>query len=658
MHCLARPVAAQEAPRQTDSSTPAKLQEMDGPDGLAGMPAQLDYKDTSPGFTEAGQKLLLTGVILKPGGRTPASGVVLYYYHTNHEGKYIHRPDVPRSMPPNELGQTHGYLRGWLRTGADGKYAIYTVMPAPYPNDRIPAHIHATIKEPDKREYYIDDFVFDSDPLVDEAYRSKAENRCGNGIMHLERKDDLLIGQRNIILGQNIPDHRKQPDSGGDDPAALSVPATVPDGANPGIVATGLVPDEVVRIHVLRSMDKWTDQSGTWKPERQSLHAWADFKADDDGSVQVGAQSPLRGTSTSADPLALLRSGYRFGVPELKDIQSFPQEPLASGPESRVWVKLERNGSIVSETAFELITEAEGLTIGEMKGDGWHAVYAFPASSEKLPLVLSLHGSEGGSVGKARGRACLLASHGFAAVAVNYFAYSHEAIEGVPSRHEEIRLEILESIREWLETRPEVNVNRIHLTGVSKGAEFAMLAATHFDWIASVVALVPSDVVWEGYSAGGGTGTASSSWSIGGKPVPFIPLFPFDPKMQGMYRTNTERYERSRQYYPQQAFAARIPVEKIDARILLLASDRDEVWASGAMARNIVERMIAAGNGDRVEVKIYPKAGHQIAGTGTFPVRLYGEQSPEPDARDILAEGDAAADSWRRTMQFLNSVKD
>jgi dienelactone hydrolase len=289
--------------------------------------------------------------------------------------------------------------------------------------------------------------------------------------------------------------------------------------------------------------------------------------------------------------------------------------------------------------------------VAQKSGNGWHAVYARPAGGEKLPVVISLHGSEGGGVEKAWGRAVPFASRGFAAVGVNYFAYPHEAIEGVPTQHAEIKVEILDAIREWLETRPEVDATRIHLVGVSKGAEFALLAATRFDWITSVVALVPSDVVWEGYGEGGGT--ARSSWSVGGKPVRFVPLFPFDPKQEGMYRTNTERYERSRAYYADRVEPARIAVEDAKARILLLASDRDEVWASGAMARNLVERLVAAGKSDRVEVTIYPKAGHQITGTGTFPVRLYGEQSLDPEAKDILAEGTAAADAWRRTVLFL-----
>lgn len=436
--------------------------------------------------------------------------------------------------------------------------------------------------------------------------------------------------------------------------ATLSVAAFVLDGSNPGIVAGGLQPSEVVRIHVLRSLGKWKEDGGKWQRVRQSLHAYADFTAAADGTVRVDSDTPINGTYMRPDALALLRTGYRFGDPALKGVRAFPEEPLTASPENRVWVKLERAGKIAAEAVFELASEAQGVEVSQKFGDGWHAVYARPAGGSNLPIVISLHGSEGGSIDKARGRAVPFASQGFAAVGVNYFAYPHEAIKGVPTGHTEIKLEILESVREWLKSRPEVDAKRIHLVGVSKGAEFALLAAARFDWITSVVAVVPTDVVWEGYtSEGGGKGTAGSSWSVGGSPVPFVPLLPFDPKQEGLYRTNTERYERSRAFHPDRVGSARIPVEDTKTRILLLASDRDEVWASGAMARNIVERMVAAGKSDRVEVKIYPRAGHQIAGTGTFPVRLYGEQSPDPDAKDILAEGEAMADAWRRTLLFL-----
>ncbi|MFT3883206.1 MAG: acyl-CoA thioester hydrolase/BAAT C-terminal domain-containing protein [Gemmatales bacterium] len=238
-------------------------------------------------------------------------------------------------------------------------------------------------------------------------------------------------------------------------------------------------------------------------------------------------------------------------------------------------------------------------------------------------------------------------------LALNYFAYPHEAIKGVPDKHFDIKLEIFPGIREWMKTRPELDQKKISLYGVSKGAEFALLAASQYDWIAKVVAVVPSDIVWEGYSGDVVKKSSHSSWSKDGQPWPYVELFPFIPTHEGMYRTNTERYERSRVRAGGTVQAARIPIEKTTARLLLLASDRDEVWASGNMTRQLVEQMVLAGKAEQVQVKIYPRAGHQLSGTGTFPVRLYGEQSNDPDAKDIIAEGEAAAECWKKTIAFL-----
>jgi protocatechuate 3,4-dioxygenase beta subunit len=113
-------------------------------------------------------------------------------------------------MPPNKQGQTHGYIRGWVKTDAEGKYFIYTIKPGTYPTRDAPAHIHFTVKEPnDIKEYYIDDVVFDDDPLLNTEARAKLENRCGSGIVRLAAKESLQVGERNLILGLNIPNHPK-----------------------------------------------------------------------------------------------------------------------------------------------------------------------------------------------------------------------------------------------------------------------------------------------------------------------------------------------------------------------------------------------------------------------------------------------------------------
>ncbi|WP_281540974.1 intradiol ring-cleavage dioxygenase [Maribacter aestuarii] len=170
------------------------------------IPERLLSTDTSPAFDEKGQKILLTGTVYKTDGKTPASNIVLYYYQTDPSGVYAIKEDEERNMPKNKLGQTHGYIRGWLRTDELGSYSIYTIKPGSYPSRDEPAHIHVTIKEEKIPEpYYIDDFVFDNDPLLTSEKRKRLKNRGGSGIIQFIRKDSIWVGTRDIILGLNIP---------------------------------------------------------------------------------------------------------------------------------------------------------------------------------------------------------------------------------------------------------------------------------------------------------------------------------------------------------------------------------------------------------------------------------------------------------------------
>lgn len=176
-----------------------------------GMPDVIEPRDTSPGWDLNGQKILITGTVYEMDGKTPAPNILIYYYQTDINGKYLHQSGEKRSMPPNDLGQTHGYIRGWMKTDKDGKYYLYTVRPGSYPGRDEPAHIHLNIKEQGlKDHYYIDDFVFDDDKLLSAERRQKMENRGGSGVLRLLQKGNLHIGERDIILGLNIPDYPKE----------------------------------------------------------------------------------------------------------------------------------------------------------------------------------------------------------------------------------------------------------------------------------------------------------------------------------------------------------------------------------------------------------------------------------------------------------------
>jgi len=191
---------------QPNSSTTKNKLVGGGCDGceimFVGMPTNINSVDTSVGWTEKGQKLLVTGTAFKIDGKTPAPSVIIYYWQTDNNGYYS-----PKSVM-DEKAKRHGHIRGWVKTDENGKYSIYTIRPAPYPNENIPAHIHTSIKEPDiDNEYYIDEFVFDDDKLLTGAKRKALENRGGSGILRVLISGDLQIAEHNIIFGLNIPNY-------------------------------------------------------------------------------------------------------------------------------------------------------------------------------------------------------------------------------------------------------------------------------------------------------------------------------------------------------------------------------------------------------------------------------------------------------------------
>jgi len=142
---------------------------------------------------EPGERMQLTGVARLPGG-VPAADVVIYAHHTDEGGLYS------RGTAQTVWSHRHGLLRGWAKTDAQGRYAFDTIKPAPYPGETMPAHVHLFIGEPGHPPYYIDDVVFEGEFGVDDAYRARAENRGGSGIVILTRADGVWRAERNIAL--------------------------------------------------------------------------------------------------------------------------------------------------------------------------------------------------------------------------------------------------------------------------------------------------------------------------------------------------------------------------------------------------------------------------------------------------------------------------
>ena len=163
--------------------------------GTSEAPGKLTSVITLADKNEPGERLLLQGTVFATDGVTPAPGVLLYLYHTNNAGLYAQRGGETGN------GRRHGYLRGWLISDHRGNFEVRTILPGYYPNRDSARHIHMTVKEAGRPEYWIDNVLFAGDPKISAKELEPSESRGGPGIVSTRHGvDGTLIARRNVIL--------------------------------------------------------------------------------------------------------------------------------------------------------------------------------------------------------------------------------------------------------------------------------------------------------------------------------------------------------------------------------------------------------------------------------------------------------------------------
>ena len=118
---------------------------------------------TLAGPEEPGERLVVTGTVFAPDGVTPAAGVFLYVYNTDATGRYARE----KGAPPR--------LRGWMKTGPDGRYEYRTIRPASYPGRTIAAHVHTQLWGGGYPPQWNTDLLFEGDPYITAKERSDSE---------------------------------------------------------------------------------------------------------------------------------------------------------------------------------------------------------------------------------------------------------------------------------------------------------------------------------------------------------------------------------------------------------------------------------------------------------------------------------------------------
>jgi len=398
------------------------------------------------------------------------------------------------------------------------------------------------------------------------------------------------------------------------------------------VVVNNLDPGEIVLIQA-EAVD---DQQIHWGSR-------ASFQSDKNGIINLSVQSPLEGTYSGIDPMGLLWSMQSESNPTA----SFTTKKNSFSIELKV---LRGEQEIASKKIVRLCASQEIKRI-PVREDGLVGILFLPPSEKPLPVIITLSGSTGG-IGESKSQ--LLASHGFAVLALGYFG-----VEGLPPILQDIPLEYFETAFQWLGSQPNLDSSHVGIYGGSRGGELALILGAWFpESVQAIVAAVPSSVI---YGVPGGSAD-SHAWIYHGMPLapPAHEALPLT--LDGIGKDSDHPFNETPGFLEgmkdKESFnTAAIPVEKIRAALLLISGGDDQMWPSALYASQIEERLRKYHSTISWEHLYYPKAGHGI----TIPYL------PQPSATfyhhvakiwcalgGSLAENRyACQDSWRKTISFF-----
>lgn len=365
----------------------------------------------------------------------------------------------------------------------------------------------------------------------------------------------------------------------------------------------GLAPSESVSLQ-LRSTDGY---GVVWL-------ASATFAADAHGIVDPARSPALAGDYQGVQAMGLMWS-MRAQAPDpagayfWRGPRRFSLSVVARGKTLATTTFIRRFSAVPLDKTRENVGQA-----------GFDGEFVTPAGAHHREAVLTFGGSEGGIHSLLE--AGLLASHGYPALTIGYFAAPQ-----LPPTLQDIPLEYFTRALRWLGHQPQVNPRRIIVMGVSRGSEAALLLGAYFpQLVRAVIAHSPSNVALCSPHC---TGPA---WTLHGRALPY-----------------TRQFDNP---HPTDNPAAVIPVERIQAPIFLDCGGTDPVWDACDYAHAIVSRLVAHHDRYQHELVAYPNAGHAIESAIPYePSYGFGLGAPSPSAQE-----NAAADLWPRLFAFLAAV--
>lgn len=187
---------------------------------------------------------------------------------------------------------------------------------------------------------------------------------------------------------------------------------------------------------------------------------------------------------------------------------------------------------------------------------------------------------------------------------------------GIPDSPNQIPLDMFVPVVRYL--KEEKHIEHLSVYGQSMGSIFAVLVAQYIGGFENLIMVSPTHVPFEGTLADKKTMTGHSIATWQGKDVPCVKAdfskvkvgkYQKHPdakcKVMGMWGAYHDAYRNS-----EKVNAARLHVEKTNARVLLIAGDEDEAWPSEYSVREIERDLQKVGYKKEVKVIVYLHGSH------------------------------------------------
>ncbi|XP_058379647.1 bile acid-CoA:amino acid N-acyltransferase-like [Diceros bicornis minor] len=347
------------------------------------------------------------------------------------------------------------------------------------------------------------------------------------------------------------------------------------------IRATGLTPFQIVLLQA--SLE---DEMGNL------FHSQAYYRANEVGEVDLEHASSLGGDYVGVHPMGLF-----WSLKPEKILTRLLKRDVMNSP-FQVQLKLYNSNVILIDNAstapnvsltLERWYAAPGVTRIQVREGRLRGVLFLPPGDGCFPGVIDLFGGFGGLT---EFRASLLASHGFAALALAYRDY-----EDLPSKLEKVDLEYFEEAANFLLRHPKVLGPGIGVVSICKGAEIGLSMAIHLKQVTATVLINGPNFILE---------------------IPQVyrgqihqPL-PISPQLLSISALGLSEFqhifEATRAKANQTFF---LPIEKAQGHFLFIVGEDDKNINTKACAKQATEQLRRNGKKNWTLLS-YPGAGHLI----------------------------------------------